>query len=752
MKNSLLGVAQKLSLVRPWFAATVMATMVPLATAQNLIIEEVVVTATKRTESVQDVPVAISVVDEDTIEAMGIDEFTDITKISPSLTVSRGDWATNSSFSLRGVGTNVFSTNIEPSVAVIVDDVPLVRSEQAFSDLSEIEAIEILRGPQSTLFGKSASAGVINIRTKGPSETLTGGVRLGATSDDETSLALNVSGPMGDGGGFRISAFDKDRSDGHIKNISNGADVNGIESSGARARFDVALTDALMATLTLEHSESESTCCHRPYRDVPSGASFLGALPGAMVLGAVSPSDDNDEVAVDAPTTDEAESDTVSLRLETEWGDHQFLSITSHTSWDYDVSTDVDNIDFDFLSIFSGGALSGGLVQGGGFELESLTQEFRLVSPSSDTFEYVIGAFYSDISYDRDFQRGPLFGANWVAETGADSMALYGQGTWKLSDMTELTAGLRLNREEISHDFDNALSGLSFKGSDSESALPGKISIQHFASDDLMVFASVSRGYKGQGYDISSSFRTFTSENPVGSEDSTAFELGFKGTYLDGRVQFNPTLFIATYDDFQAQQARIIDGVIELGIANVGELETYGLEIDFQAVATENLRLVGGLAWTKATIEEFAGADCWSGQSAAQGCIDGAQDLGGKTLNNSPDVKVTLSAEYNRSLESMPFDAFANLSYQYQSDVNFSLLADPGAVQEAYSVVNLNVGLVESANNRYQISAFVNNLLDEDFVAGIGNSGGLWSGSPVYVHVVPRESQRYGGVRLSYNF
>ena len=179
---------------------------------------------------------------------------------------------------------------------------------------------------------------------------------------------------------------------------------------------------------------------------------------------------------------------------------------------------------------------------------------------------------------------------------------------------------MRLNREEISHDFDNALSGLSFSGSDTESAVPGKISLQHFMNDDTMVFASYSRGYKGQGYDISSSFRTYTSENPVGSEDSQAWEIGMKSTYLDGRFQLNPTLFFATYDDFQAQQARIVDGVIELGIANVGELETYGLEVDFQALASENLRVVGGFAWTSAKIKSFPGADCWTGQTAAQGC------------------------------------------------------------------------------------------------------------------------------------
>ena len=744
--------SQKLAFGKKLLPALLISTLAPTAMSQNLAIEEVVVTATKRAESVQDVPVAISVVDASTIEALGIDEFTDITKISPSLTINRGDWATNSSFNLRGIGTNVFSTNIEPSVAVIVDDVPLVRSEQAFSDLSEIEAIEVLRGPQSTLFGKSASAGVINIRTKGPSEEFTGGIRLGATSDDETSVSVNISGPMGSSGGYRISAFDRDRSDGHIKNLTTGDDVNGQESSGVRGRFDFSLSDDLMATLTVEHTESESNCCHRPYRDVPAGANFLGAVPGAFALGPVSPSDDNDEVAVDDATTDESESDMVSLRLESEWGDHQFVSVTSHTTWDYDVSTDVDGTAFDLLAAFTGGALSGGLVQGGGFELESTTQEFRLVSPASDSFEYVVGFFYSDISYDRDFARGPLFAADWVAETGADSMALYGQGTWKLSEKTEVTAGLRLNREEISHDFDNALSGLRFTGSDTESAVPGKISLQHFVSDDLMVFASVSRGYKGQGYDISSSFRTFTSENPVGSEDSQAFELGFKGTFLDGRVQLNPAFFMATYDDFQAQQARLVDGVIELGIANVGELQTYGLETDFQALVNENLRVVGGFAYTKATIESFEGADCWTGQAAGQGCIDGSQDLSGKALNNSPDLKMTLSAEYNKSLESMPFDAFLNVSYQYQDDVNFSLLADPGAVQKAYSIVNLSAGIVESENGRYQVTAFVNNVFDKDYVSGIGNSGGLWGGTPVYVQVVPRDSQRYGGVRLSYNF
>jgi len=726
--------------------------------AADYAIEEIIVEATKRSESVQDVPVAISVVDSGTIEALAIDEYTDLTKVSPSLTISQGDWATNSSFNLRGIGTNVFSINIEPSVSIIVDDVPLVRSAQAFSDLSDIQTIEILRGPQSTLFGKSASAGVINIRTKGPSDELSGGIRLTATDDDERAVSASLSGPIGDTAGYRLSAFTKDREDGHITNIINGDEVNGSDSQGIRGKFYWDVTDSVSAQLTLERTEADTDCCHRPYRDVSDGAAFLGFLPAAAVLGGVTPAEDNEEVAVDDATTTESESQTVSLRIEADIGDHQLISVTSQTDWEYDVATDVDGTNFDLLGLFTGGALSGGLVQGGGFELDSVTQEFRLVSPASDDFEYVIGLYYSDISFDRDFQRAPLFAANWTAETGSETLALYAQGTWSLTEKTDITAGLRFNREEISQTFNNALSGAAFDSDDDDTAIPGKISFQHYMNEDVMLFASYAIGYKGQGYDISSSFNQNTADNPVGAEDSQAFEFGMKGTFLDGRLLFNPTVFVANYDDFQAQQARLVDGVVELGIANVGELETYGVEVDLQALITENLRLVGGLAWTHAEIKTFDGADCWSGQSEGQGCLTNpetgrtSQDLGGSDLNNSPDFKLTLSAEYSRSFDTLPFDGFFNVSYQWQSDVNFSLLGDPGAEQEAFGIVNINMGIVETSNRRYELSAFINNALGEEYVTGIGNIGGLWGGSPVYFHVMPREAQRYAGVRLGVNF
>lgn len=729
--------------------------------ATEALIEEIVVTATKRAQSVQDVPVAVSAVDQATIEAMRIDEFTDITRISPSLTVNRGDWATNSGFSLRGIGTNVFSINIEPSVAIVVDDVPLVRSSQAFSDLLDIERIEVLRGPQSTLFGKNASAGVVNVVTQAPGEDFDFRFRGGYTTDDQLDFGLTTGGPLSDAVGFRLSAFLKEREDGHIDNITTGEEVDGNESWGVRGKLVFYPSERVTATVFAELSESESTCCNATMRSVPANAAFLGFLPAPAVLAGLDPAPDNTKIGSDDLTADDSEAWNAGLRLSIDIGEHELLSVTAYNEWDYEVTRDVDGTAFDLLALFTGGAASGGLVQGGGFDLESLSQEFRLISPASETFEYVAGLYYSDVDYGRDFQRGPLFAANWVADTGTEVLALYGQGTLAVAENTSLILGARVQDEEISHGFDNALSGASLSGSDSETAATFKVGLQHYVNDDVMVFATASTGYKGQGYDISSSFNQQTSDNPVGNEDSLAFEVGMKGTFLEGRLQLNPTLFFATYDDFQAQQARIINNVVELGITNVGELETYGLEIDFQAALTENLRLVGGIAYINAEIKKFPGADCWTGQTS--GCVElldsagmgtgrQAQDLGGEDLNNSPDLKFTVSAEYLLPFENLPFNGFFNLSYQWQDDVNFSLLGDPGSEQEAYGIANLSLGIVESANERYTVTLFVNNLFDEDYVTSIANFGGLWGNAPTYIQTFPRDAERYAGIQLGIRF
>src|SRR6186713_549409 len=196
----------------------------------SLQLEEVVVTAQKREQNVQDVPLAVAVVSAAQIERAGAREFADLQNVSPSLQIRGSDQPINASVALRGIGTFAFSIGVEPSVAVQVDDVPVAFQSRAFTDLSDVQRIEVLRGPQSTLYGKAASAGLINIVTFGPSESFEGNVRVLGTSDEEFVGGIGLSGPIGETLGYRISA-QHTTYDGNVENSFNDKNVNGREST-----------------------------------------------------------------------------------------------------------------------------------------------------------------------------------------------------------------------------------------------------------------------------------------------------------------------------------------------------------------------------------------------------------------------------------------------------------------------------------------------------------------------------------------
>ena len=188
-------------------------------------LEEIVVTAQKREQNMQDVPVAVTALSGEALANQRINDFADLTKAAPSLTVTQRASAADNSINIRGIGTFAFTTGVDPSVAVIVDDVALVQQAQAFSNPASIERIEVLRGPQGTLFGKNASAGAINIVTKGPTQQFSGQVSAGYASDGEVRVSAAVAGPLGDTAGFRISGFYTDQN-GYITNLTTGQEFS----------------------------------------------------------------------------------------------------------------------------------------------------------------------------------------------------------------------------------------------------------------------------------------------------------------------------------------------------------------------------------------------------------------------------------------------------------------------------------------------------------------------------------------------
>jgi iron complex outermembrane receptor protein len=275
-----------------------------------------------------------------------------------------------------------------------------------------------------------------------------------------------------------------------------------------------------------------------------------------------------------------------------------------------------------------------------------------------------------------------------------------------------------------------------------------------------MSYLSYARGYKGQGYDISSGFNQSRVDRPIKAEDSNAYELGLKSRMLDNRLQLNAALFLTDYSNFQAQSVVVLpSGAIQLGVNNVGKLRTQGVEVEFNAQATANLRIDASAAFTDAKIKEFPTANCYTGQTVATGChdVDGAgpltnlvQDLAGKRLANAPTSKFSLAMNYTHSL-SNKLDGNASLDYQYQSDVGFDLFQNPRAVQSSYGVLNGNVGIRTPGDTGYRVSAFVNNITDKRYVTTVGDAGGA---SPIgnTLQILPRNARRYFGLKFGYQF
>jgi len=710
-------------------------------------IEEVLVTAQKRAESAQDIPVAITAVSSETLENMGVQGFSDLTKVSPSLTISESNNKNESPITLRGIGTYSFSIGTEPSVLVVIDDMPVARSGASFSNLVDIERVEVLRGPQSTLFGKNASAGVINIVTKAPSQEFEGTLQVTATNDEEYAAAGNVSGMLSETVGVRLGGYYSDRQ-GNIKNLTNGEDLNGSENYGGRLKVVADLNDDLTATFIGEYNESTENCCAGPWRYIAPGATLFG-VPDTVFAAGITPSEENRKVRLDGPSQSDSKDWLTSLKLDYSLGEYSLTSITGYRDWQYDWAIDVDGTDAITIN------------QGGPYGTKLFTQELRVASPVSDTFEYVAGLYYANTQNTREFERGPSIAlASWDGTADSETMSVFGQAKWGLSEKLTLITGLRLQTEEVSASFlDNRADrpcSVKCSGSDTDDVITGKLALQYFATDDLMVFGGWSRGYKGQSYDITSSTTQEGLDQAVAPEESDAYELGIKSSLLDGRVQLNATAFYSEYTDFQATST-VADqmGNLAFKLNNVGALETQGLEADVLAVLTENFRMNFGLAVIDATIKSFKGADCYPLQTVAQGCTSSGgastQDLSGKDLANSPDLKFTIGGDLRVPLKDMPFDGFLNFSYQWQDEVNFDLLQHPDTVQDAYGIFNLSAGIAaRDEKESYRLTLFVNNLFDENYVSSIAASG--FTSAEALTHQIPRGSEIYGGLKLKMNF
>ncbi|NOZ42920.1 MAG: TonB-dependent receptor, partial [Alphaproteobacteria bacterium] len=609
------------SLIGIWCGLAVSSISYAAEKNNKVALEEIIVTAEKRTESLQDVPVAVTALSAGMIERNRVVSIEDISRIATSVNWQQGLTASNSTVSMRGFGTNAFGIGIESSVSIVLDNVVLSRQNEAFGELFNLERVEVLRGPQGTLFGKNASAGVINLITKAPSKELEGKADIFYGSFNKIVARGTVSGPLTKSGNLaaRVTGFYK-KVDGNILNKYDGKKLNGINDSyGVRAKLAVEVNDNLKLMMIGDYSNTKTNCCAEPYRTLPPNTNVfgIGALNVNSVVGGVAVGPTSRQTSVDAPTFDNYKGWGLSNEADYDLQWATLTSVTAYRVWDEQTNADID---WSPLKLF--------LKNGGGKKQKTFTQEFRLTSSTSGPLEWIVGLFYFNNNNVQNFKRD--FGGghfqNLYSTLKVDNYAVFGQLRYKFKTGTKLIVGSRWQSEKLTYSAnvsrthfntaDHPEVPTTFK--DSDAML--KLGIQQDLGEDAMAYFTFSQGYKGQAVDLTTGLSLAKALlQPIAPEKVNSYEVGLKAEFLDHRVSLNIAAFLANFSNFQTQA--FDDTALTFRILNAGEVRSKGVEVETQFAATEQLTLVFNATFQKIEILNIVGTGCFPGQTAAQGCV-----------------------------------------------------------------------------------------------------------------------------------
>ncbi|MEY2884230.1 MAG: hypothetical protein RL490_1954 [Pseudomonadota bacterium] len=785
IRTTLLGTAAlfAVAVAAPAFAQTAAPAATAAADDESL---EIVVTAQKRSEKLQDVPVAVTVVTGETLARQGAVTLEGAQYLVPALNFRKSGTTLNQTLYLRGVGTATFSIAGEPSVSTVLDGVVLSRSGEAFTDLVDIAQLEVLRGPQGTLFGKNSSAGVISITSKRPGDTLAGFVDGGFYfgNGNEYRVRGGVDLPINDVVKSRFTGF-YGKYDGNIFNDAPGVNrrVNGYEHYGVRGIVEATPSDKLKLTLIGDWRQGKDDCCAEVIGTAPTGVGSL-ALAGIKFEG-----DKTRTIRQNLITQTNETAWGLSLQADLELGSTTLTSITAYRDWKNTEIRDGDWV---------GGAYVGlNQLHDNGPQIgHTFTQELRLASAADQFFSYVVGAFYSNAYSERTFTRTDVVcgtaapvplaliscGAAGAPATTTPSgtanfgsrfqnIAVFGQGTLNFTDRFRGIVGLRYTYDilDVFHrrtstvtpatapgiqpNFDQgvqdsatataingsplASNGVPFRTGTSAADLSGKAGLQFDVNDDVMAYATYSRGYKGPAYNIFFNLNP-NGTNVIAAETANSYEIGLKNSLFDGKLILNLAAYYAKYKNFQANNPDTVAGVVVTRFTNAGDVSTRGAELDFLVRPVRDLNISGGVAYTDARVDAFKAPP-------------GATVIpAGTPLGYAPKWKGSLGIDYR-----VRTGGFADITLAVQGSTQSSQLSlfDPSPVIRAagtigaYSIVDLNVGIIQK-DDRYKLNFVVKNLFDKSFAAAITNGGPGGS----YRYLIPREADRYFGVTGRVNF
>lgn len=761
----------------------------------DLVLEEVIVTAQIRAESLQDVPVSVSALSGDKIMEAGIYKIEDLQNYVPNLVMSETGLGTN--IYIRGIGSGI-NQGFEQSVGMYVDGVYYGRAQLSRAPFLDLARVEVLRGPQNILYGKNSIAGAMSVVTQKPGDEFEG--LVSATYEPEYGEQVYdavVSGPITDDFGARF-AYRKRTLDGFVENIDFGDEPERDEETARLVlRWDV--TSNLDATMKYEHGTFDVKGRQiEIVGDQPSLNPALGGANWSQTLasfpGVSSSVLDVSENGKRSSNGDFSENTTDNLTLTVNYamGEYTLTSITAGLEYDYDELCDCDFTGADLFFVRSQE------------EYEQISQEFRITSPVGETFEWIAGGYYqkSELNFQDRFYVSPTGSAlpnlldtilpvkfrsnpadpnSSVYPAGTANMLMHGlavprefeqdselwsgfaQVTWNIRDDMRLTVGGRYSYEEkeasrtltatdatgavIPYDesfIPNTSMGTDYllgsvfkvarhdlKGDRDEDNFSPLVTFEYDVNDDLMAYATWTKGYKSGGYDVRSNAppQDTVIDNPISSaldvtvpagafdydeEQAESIEVGFKSTLAGGAAEINMAYFYTEYDKLQVS---IYDGVLGFNVGNAAEAVTQGVEMDGRWLVSEGLTFTAALAWLDFEFKDYDNGQCTQAQrivSDAAGQPGCSADFAGKSNQYVAELSGTIGVDYLYGF-SNGLQLRSNLDVIFSSDYNPSQNVDDNIEQGGYYKLNGRIALSSEADT-WEVSLIGKNLMDQEII------------------------------------
>jgi len=723
------------------------------------LLEEIIVTAQKREQNLQNVPVAVSAFSSELLQQAGVRDMYELATLSPSLSVDTSQSAVATTFAIRGIFTSSLNFALEPSVGLYVDRVYRSRQGSMINNLVDIAMAEVLRGPQGALFGRNTPAGAVLISSVRPDHEGSGFLEAEAGDYD----LLNISGARSvsliqDELAMRFTGFWMER-DGTVdavgQNVQQDEALNDRDRYGGRFQTEYTPADDLSVVFTADYSEIDEICCATGVwknnvvgaGGVPGTDSRIEGLGGTLLLGA----DFYDrEVATSSLPQSRNEDKGVSLQIDWEHDDYLLTSITAYREHNSN-----DNVDADFIDVDS-------LHRIDDANQDQFSQELQ-ISAEGETFDYLAGLYYYRQNLDSHSDTIPgedaagLLGlgnitpepfpvgsnALNVAEQEHESYAIYGQVDYNLSDSLVLTAGLRWTFE------DKDLTSTFSENGASSTPLPtepgwgfwlfdplrprpdaeekmdddrvtGSLKLSWFMNDTTMFYASYGTGYKSGGLntDRISPALPLTFE----PEESDSYELGVKADFPEQSLRVNVALHRTDTDDLQTvsfQGTAIV-------LVNAGTAETYGGELDIQWLPADKTTLTLAYAYNHGEYSDFTPAPCWVGTPFHTGEPDpgdngdGTCDRSGGDISSNAENAVSATANQDFDVAE-GITAFAYGEYAWKDGRMTDVNNDPGKRDGSFFTLNLRAGLYFE-DYRTRVTLWGRNVTDEEYTNTIADA------------------------------